>query len=245
MISNLQTAMPTRAYGDSTSAIVERFVPMVRKLAWHLHGFAKAGVEPEDLVQAGLVALTECAQRHEGNGTDGFAAYAKIRVRGAMIDQLRRFAPLSRGAIQRRREMRDAEARLRGRLGRDPTSGELGDAMGMAPAELSAARAASAPLQFEAIDDAYNDSDMAFSDPTADAFASLVTIENRQALTDAIGALPKRLQLVIQLYFVEELNLSEIARVLGLSVPRIHQLKDQALQKVRGELISRGIEASH
>jgi RNA polymerase sigma factor FliA len=244
MISNLQTAAPARAYRDSTAALVERFVPMVRKLAWHMHGFSRAGVEPEDLVQAGLVALTECAQRHGGNDADGFAAYAKIRVRGAMIDQLRRFAPLSRGATQRRREFRNAEDRLRSSLGREPTQRELANAMGMEPAEFSASRAASAPLQFDPLDEAYNDSDLAFSDPSADAFSTLVTEENREALVCAIAALPQRLQLVIQLYFVEELNLSEIARILDLSVPRIHQLKDQALQKVKDELIRRGIDGA-
>ena len=244
MISNLQTAAPAHAYRDSTAVIVERFAPMVRKLAWHLHGFAKAGVEPEDLVQAGLAALTECAQRHNGNGTDGFAAYAKIRVRGAMIDQLRRFAPLSRGASQRRREFRDAEDRLRGRLGRDPTNSELAEAMGMNPGELASSRAANAPLQFEAIDEAYDDTDIAFRDSAPDAFENLVSIENRAALVEVLADLPQRLQLVIQLYFVEELNLSEIARILDLSVPRIHQLKDQALQKVKQELLRRGIEGS-
>jgi len=244
MISNLQSAPPARAYGDSTAAIVQRFVPMVRKLAWHLHGFAKAGVEPEDLVQAGLVALTECAQRHRGNDTDGFAAYAKIRVKGAMIDQLRRFAPLSRGASQRRREMREAENHLWSRLGREPSGPELAQAMGIEPAELAAMRAASAPLQFESIDESYSDSDMAFSDDSADAFATLVSQENRDALVASIAGLPERLQLVIQLYFVDELNLSEIAGVLGLSIPRIHQLKDQALKKVREELLRRGIETA-
>lgn len=244
MISNLQTAAPARAYGDSTAVLVERFAPMVRKLAWHMHGFSRAGVEPEDLVQAGLVALTECAQRHGGNDADGFAAYAKIRVRGAMIDQLRRFAPLTRGATQRRREFQNAEHRLRGQLGRNPTSPEVAEAMGMSASELAASRAASAPLQFDPLDEAYNDSDMAFSDPSADAFSHLVTEENREALVSAIAGLPQRLQLVIQLYFVEELNLSEIARILDLSVPRIHQLKDQALQKVREELLRMGIEGS-
>jgi RNA polymerase sigma factor for flagellar operon FliA len=244
MISNLQTAAPARAYRDSTAMLVERFVPMVRKLAWHMHGFSRAGVEPDDLVQAGLVALTECAQRHGGNDADGFAAYAKIRVRGAMIDQLRRFAPISRGATQKRREFNNAESRLRGRLGRDPSSLELAEAMGMEPGELATARAASAPLQFDPLEDAYSDTDMAFNDPSADAFAHLVSEENRAALVDAIAGLPQRLQLVIQLYFVEELNLSEIARILGLSVPRIHQLKDQALQKVKEQLLRMGIEGS-
>ncbi|MDD3800248.1 MAG: sigma-70 family RNA polymerase sigma factor [Novosphingobium sp.] len=244
MISNHQSFATARAYNDPTAAVVERFVPMVRKLAWHLHGSAGSDIEPEDLVQAGLVALTECAQRHSGPDADGFAAYAKIRVKGAMIDQLRRSAPLSRGAIQRRREIREAENRLWGRLGREPSTAELAAAMDLAPRELNAMRTASEPLHFDSIDEAYSDTDMAFRDQSADAFTVMVSSENREALIAAISGLPKRLQLVIQLYFVEELNLSEIAGVLGVTVPRVHQLKDQALQKIRSELLRYGVESS-
>lgn len=236
MTRNQRALATARAYSDSTADIVRRFAPMVRKLAWHLHGSAQAGIDPEDLVQAGLVALTECAQRHSGNDSDGFAAYAKIRVKGAMIDQLRRFAPLSRGAAQRRRELRGIEDGLWGRLGRVPTEAEVAEAMGIEPADLAALRSTSMPLQFAPMDEAYSDGDMAFSDPAPDALERLISDENRESLVAAVAALPDRLQLVIQLYYVDELNLAEIARILDLSVPRIHQLKDQALQKVRERL---------
>lgn len=228
---------PARAYGQAVPELVERFLPMVRKLAWHLHGSNAPGIEPEDLMQTGLVALTECAQRHQGPTVDGFAAYAKIRVKGAMIDQLRRAAPLSRRAIRRRREMADAEQSLRAQLGREPEGAEIAEAMGLDPAEYESMRAASEPLNFEPIDEAYSDSDMAFRDKADDPFAILASNENRDALVAAISALPERLQLVIQLYFVEELNLSEISQVLGVTVPRVHQLKDQALGKIRTQMM--------
>lgn len=228
-----QRAATARAYRDSIAEIVERFMPMVRKLAWHLQGSAMPGIDPEDLVQAGLVALTECAQRHAGSDMEGFAAYAKIRVKGAMVDQLRRFAPISRGAAQRRRELQDIERRLRGQLGRDPSDFELAAAMDITSAELDAIRTACAPLKFEPVDGAYADTDAAFWDQSPSAIDGLILFEDRKRLAAAIAELPERLQLVIQLYFVEELNLAEIASVLGLSVPRIYQLKDQALRKVR------------
>ena len=86
------------AYRGQTADRIRRFLPLVRRLAWHVHGSGRGGIELEDLMQAGLVALTECAQRHAGPGEDGFAAYAKMRVRGAMVDLIRRTVPLSRGA---------------------------------------------------------------------------------------------------------------------------------------------------
>ena len=104
-------------------------------------------------------------------------------------------------------------------------------------------RTASEPLHFDSIDETYSDADIAFRDQSEDAFAMLVSHENREALIGAIAGLPERLQLVIQLYFVEEFNLSEIAGILGVTVPRVHQLKDQALQKIRTELVSAGMDA--
>ena len=98
-------------YAVQMDARGERFVPMVRRIAWHVHGGGRPGIELEDLMQAGMVALTEAAQRHAGPGEDGFAAYAKLRVRGAMVDLIRRHLPGTRGGAERRRQLRDARRR--------------------------------------------------------------------------------------------------------------------------------------
>jgi RNA polymerase sigma factor for flagellar operon FliA len=225
-----------RAYQGEAADRVRRFLPMVRRLAWHVHGSGREGFELEDLMQAGLVALTECAQNHTGDGEDGFAAYAKMRVRGAMIDMIRRTVPLSRGATERRKAIREQERILRGRLGRDPTPAELAQAMGITADDLAQLRTTSEPLRFEALDDAYSDSSMAFADDAPDSLALLEDQEMRESLIGAIASLPERLQVITQLYFVEELNLSEIAQVLDVSIPRVHQLKAQALEKLRAAI---------
>ncbi len=224
------------AYRGDVADRVRRFLPMVKRQAWHIHGSGRPGIELEDLVQAGLVALTECAQKHSGPGEDGFAAYAKLRVRGAMVDLIRRSVPLSRGATERRRQLREQEETLRGRLGRDPTGAELAAAMGIPETELAGLRANSEPLRFESIDDTYSDSNLAFADDTPDAHELLADEELREHLVEAIASLPERLQLVVQLYFVEEMNLAEIAAVLDVSIPRVHQLKAQALAKLKDAL---------
>lgn len=227
----------TRAYAQNEAADrIRRFLPMVKRLAWHVHGSGRAGIEVEDLVQAGLVALTECSQRHDGPTEDGFAAYAKLRVRGAMVDLVRRSTPLSRSATERRRLLREKITSLTNDLGRPPNDAEIATAMGLTERELADQKAADEPLRFEAIDDAYSDSNAAFADDRPDAFAMLADSEMRSAVASAIGDLPERLQMIIQLYFVEELNLAEIAEVLGVSIPRVHQLKAQALDKLRGVL---------
>jgi len=113
---------------------------------------------------------------------------------------------------------------------------ELSGALGITLGELEALRNSSEPLRFEAIDDAYSDSNMAFADDAPDSLALLADEELRQSVAGAIAELPERLQMVIQLYFVEELNLAEIAEVLSVSIPRVHQLKAQAIEKLRHAL---------
>jgi RNA polymerase sigma factor FliA len=233
---NHRSFAAARAYQGGTADRIRRFLPMVRRLAWHVHGSGRPGMEIDDLVQAGLVALTECAQRHTGPTEDGFAAYAKLRVRGAMVDLVRRSTPLSRAASDKRKLLREQTAALASKLGREPNDTELAAVMGMSATELADLRTASEPLRFETIDDAYSDSDMAFADSRPNSFALLADQETREHVTDAIASLPERLQMVVQLYFVEELNLAEIAEALQVSVPRVHQLKAQALEKLRAAL---------
>jgi len=226
----------TGAYRGPVGDRVRRFLPMVKRLAWHVHGSGRPGIELEDLIQAGLVALTECAQRHAGPCEDGFAAYAKMRVRGAMVDLIRRAVPLSRGVSERRRTLREKETELRGELGREPSHAEIAAALGIDERELAALQGASEPVRIESIDETYSDSDMAYADDQPDSLALLEDAELREAVAAAVGMLPGRLQMVVQLYFIEELNLSEIAEVLSVSIPRVHQLKAQALGHLRGAL---------
>jgi RNA polymerase sigma factor for flagellar operon FliA len=150
-----------------------------------------------------------------------------------MVDLIRRHVPLSRGATERRRTLRDKESQLRTELGREALPHELAAALGMGENELEAMRSASEAVRFEPIDQAYADDDMAFADQSPDASALLENAELREAVAAAIATLPDRLQLITQLYFVEELNLAEIAQVLEVSIPRVHQLKAQALDKLR------------
>lgn len=222
-----------RAYRGEVGERVQRFLPMVKKLAWHLSGSATGALDIDDLMQAGLVALTECAQRHKGPGEDGFAAYAKIRVRGAMVDLLRSASADPRGMRERRRQLETAEEALRAASGRDPTLAEVAVSLGRSEEEVRQMRQDLVPVRVTSIDECYSDSDLAFANREADAEHQLLQMEDRSLLAEAIAALPERLAMVIQLYFVEELNLKEIALALDVSVPRVHQLKAAALDKLR------------
>lgn len=221
-----------RAYASGVDDRVAQFLPMVRKLAWYYEGSCNGSIDIDDLLQAGLIALTECAQRHDRPSDDGFAAYAKMRVRGAMIDLLRAQSHHTRGALQMRRKLEQATDGLRGELGREPSASELARGMHVSLAELHDIRR-QLYTSMSSIEDCYSDSDPAFRSEDPDAEAKLLQVEDRAGLAQAIAALPERLQLVVKLHFVEELNLTEIAAVLEVSVPRVHQLKSAALEKLR------------
>lgn len=217
--------------GNIVEDRVRRFVPMVRKAAWHIYGAGRDGLEIEDLMQAGYIALTEAARNHDGPGEDGFAAYAKIRVRGAMFDCVRRTMPESRGTIRRRRQLEEAQGKLRQELGRAPRPEELAARLGIGVGELG--NWWGEEVQLTPLEDSYDDRSSHFASDLPDPFAVLCEMQDNARLGQAMEVLPDRLKLVLQLYFVEELNLTEIAEVLEVSVPRVHQLKTQALVKLR------------
>ena len=210
---------------------VRRFMPLVRRTAWHVHGIGSSRIEIDDLIQTGLIALTECARRHGPAPDDGFAAYAKLRVRGAMVDLVRRAAPDSRGALRRRQRYDAAVARHTALTGCAPTAAELCADLGCSEADLRSVERGQ--TSFVALDDYASDSDPALADDAPDAFEQLAALDDHVRLAEAVAELPQRLQLVLQLFFTEELNLTEIAAVLDVSVPRVHQLRAQALEKLR------------
>jgi RNA polymerase sigma factor for flagellar operon FliA len=153
-----------------------------------------------------------------------------------MVDLLRSSSPEPRGARARRQQMETEEAKLASRLGRAPSSTELAESLGLTTAEFHRNRYELAGVQIGSIEECYADTDGAFGSNEPDAETILLQREDGERLTQAISSLSERHQLVIQLYFVEELNLAEIAAVLGVSVPRIHQLKAAALEKVQSHL---------
>ena len=226
-----------RAYASEINERIEKFLPMVHRLAWFYEGSCGGSLDVDDLLQAGMIALTECAQRHDRPGEDGFAAYAKMRVRGAMVDLLRGQSHRPRSAAAWARKRDHTEQTLRAELGRMPSAAEMAQAMEI-PLDRYEAMRFAASTSSASIEECYSDTDVAFSDERPDPETNLLASEDSSVLAQAIGALPERLQLVLKLYFIEELNLNEIAAVLGVSVPRVHQLKADALKKARLAMVS-------
>ena len=220
---------------SDADALVRQHLPLVRKLAWHVHGSMSTLVDIEDLVQVGLVALVEAAAQAPEQGAQ-FRAYLVTRLRGAMIDELRRQATTTRGAMRRRRQYQAAIATLTQQTGQAPGEAMIAAHLGVTLDRLRTDYLTADALKFESMDDIYTDDLPWFADDTPGAFDQLAEGQQRDALIAAIGALPEREAMVIQLYYVEELNLEEIGEVLGVGAARVCQIKSAAHAKLRKAL---------
>ena len=216
-------------------ALVRSHMPLVRRIAWHVHARVASTVDVEDLAQIGMIALVEAANGFEDRG-HAFATYATLRIRGAMIDHLRRHATICRAAIQRRRELARVRARLESRLGRAAAEAEMAEEMGLSAADYRAMVDDSQAVQQESIEEVYSDHSMWFADIEERADDAIDRERLQGAIAEAIGTLPEREAMVLQLYFVEEMNLEEIGRTLGVGAARICQIKKAALDRVRAML---------
>jgi len=230
---NLGLYSPAALARTDPDRLIANHIGLVRKIAWHVHARVSTALDIEELVQVGLVALIEAARTFEDRGHAAFSTYATMRVRGAMIDALRKQATMCRSALRRRRELAAARQELEGRLGRTASDSELAAHMGLSVTELRDAINSTQGIRYESIDEVYSDHSIWFADDSADAFERLQSSELRADLTAAIAQLPEREAMVLQLYFVEELNLEEIGRILGVGAARVCQIKKVALARVR------------
>jgi RNA polymerase sigma factor FliA len=221
-----------KAGAQKPEQLARQYMPIVRKIAWHVHGRVSSAIEIEDLLQIGMVALVEAANSYEDRGF-GFATYAQMRVRGAMIDHLRRHATLCRSGMAKRKQIMAVRARLEQKLGRAPGEAEMSAEMGLAPSEYREMADAAEMVQQQSIDEVYSDQSMWFVDVEDRADDVLERESLKAAVAACIGKLPEREALVLQLYFVEELNLDEIGATLDIGAARVCQIKKAALDKLR------------
>jgi RNA polymerase sigma factor for flagellar operon FliA len=228
-----------RAVQRSASVeVVERHADLVRRIAHHLAARLPASVEVDDLVQAGMLGLIEAARNFESDQGASFETYASIRIRGAMIDEIRKGDWTPRSVHRRTREAAEATRRIEQSTGRAATGGEVAQALGLAPEEYARLLEDAVSGQVLSLDSHVEDHGEVHV-PAGAAYSperGLQAAEFRQALAEAIGQLPEREQLVLSLYYEQELNLREIGAVLGVSESRVCQIHGQAVLRLRGRL---------
>lgn len=224
-----------RRTGTTPDQLAQQYMPLVRKIAWHVHGRVSSAIEVEDLLQIGMVALVEAANSFEDRG-HGFATYAQMRVRGAMIDHLRRHATLCRSAMARRKTIMEARRTLEQKLGRAPNEPEIAAHLGLDAAGWRELADGTDMAQHQSMDEVYSDQSMWFADVSERADDILERESLKKVIATCIADLPQREAMVLQLYFVEEMNLEEIGQTLDIGAARVCQIKKAALDKLRARL---------
>ena len=229
----------TRLYQEvqnNSEALVLAHLGMVKRVALHLKVRLPPFMELDELIQVGMIGLLEASRAYDpGKGIE-FENFAHSRVRGAILDEVRRLSFLPRSAVAINKSHSEATHELAADLGRTPTQAELAEHMGkdieLFHKERSQARRFETYSMEVVSDEVMN----VAADSTHQPEAIVEHEQFMEALTDAIAELPEREQLLMNLYYVEELNLKEIGEVLGVTESRVSQLLTAVVKKLRGTL---------
>jgi len=228
------SAYSQRPSARETEALVMRHAELVKRIAYHLAGRLPASVEVDDLIQAGMLGLLEAAANYaEGRGAS-FETYAGIRIRGAMLDGLRKLDWAPRSVHRKARAVAKAIREIESEIGREARDVEVAQRMGMELTEYHRIVEDSAGCQISSL--TTEEGEMTLTDSTADPFRDVVDEDFRAALAEAISNLPERERLVMSLYYDDELNLKEIGATLRVSESRICQIHGQALVRLQARL---------
>ena len=228
--------MDIKTYSETPkniNALIENNMGLVRKIAWHMHGRVKSAVEIEDLIQIGMYGLVTAAQNYVVKEGVSFASYAGIRIRGEIVDHLRRNSNLCRTTIQMQQKYNTSFEKLSRQLQREPKNSEIAKDMGLETSELDNWEQAFAANTHQSLDSVYDEFSIWFASKDQSPEDELSDTELRENLVEALKTLPEREAMLIQLYYVEELNVYEIAEVLEITTGRVSQIKKSAISRLR------------
>jgi len=227
-------AEPARAPAEAADIVDEQqhllaYAPLVKRIVQQLASQAAGAMDRDDMQQIGLVGLLDALRRY-GAPDAKFGAYAMMRVRGSILDELRRQDWRPRSVRQQSHRVRDGVRDLTRSLGREPTRAEVIEALGLSAGDYDEYQLAQNAEQLGSFDELLQQEGFPSADRRESTEAQFVT---QRSIEQALLALDERAQRVIQLYYQFELNLAEIAAVLGLTEARVCQINKAALKKMR------------
>jgi len=223
--------------------LIKQYQPLVRRLAHHMMVKLPANVQVDDLIQVGLIGLSEALTRYEAAQGVQFETFATQRIRGAMLDELRGNDWMSRGSRKSQKEIEQALRRLEHKLGRTPLESEIATDLGLSLTDYQTLLGKVRGTQLVYLEDMARDSedddsylDRHVGDSDADPMNMLRDQRLRQALVAAIKNLPEREQFIMSMYYEKDMNLKEIAAVLDVTESRVCQLHSQSIARLRAKM---------
>ena len=219
--------------------LVQRHAEMVKRIAYHMVARLPPNVDVDDLIQAGMIGLLEAARGYDSTQGASFETYASIRIRGSMIDEIRKGDWAPRSVHRKLREVAETIRSIEQGTGREASPADVARKMGITVDEYYDIVTDAARCHMFSIDGRDSDDDLEHEhrDPSEGPIDLLQQDEFRDALAVAITGLPAREQLVMSMYYRDELNLREIGSVLGVSESRVCQIHGQALVRLRARLV--------
>jgi len=241
---NAKKAYKEQEHEGNRDEIITNYLPLIKKLAGKLSIALPPSLDEEDLVGSGIIGLIEAWDRFESSRGVQFSTYATWRIKGAMIDEIRKSSPASRSFFSQYRQVQDAEEKLRQSLNRDPDRAEIASVLGWSPSTVEQVWANYNLMTVVSLEKIILSADGEESlrlegvipSPEQTPEEMFTDKEQIALLASALDKLPERERLMLSLFYFEELTKKEIAGLMKVSAARISQLHARAIERLRGTL---------
>ena len=230
-MNNYQTII-----SPSVEDLIKSNYVLVKKIAWHLHGRVQSIIDIEDLIQIGMIGLISAAQNYTPVKDASFSSYASLRIRGEIVDHLRKNSSLCRSTIKMKKTAENAIENLNKKLGREPDTVEIAKEINIEHNKYLEWEAAFQASTIKNIDDIYDEFSYWFASKEDSPEQNINNKELKETLKKSLSFLNEKQATLIQLYYVEELNIYEIAKILEISTGRVSQIKSSALKLIRSKI---------
>ncbi|MCS5711406.1 RNA polymerase sigma factor FliA [Candidatus Berkiella aquae] len=226
---------------ESDEDFIKEYAPLVKRIAHHLLARLPAIIQADDLIQAGMIGLIEAARNFDEKKGATFVTYAGIRIRGAMLDEIRKGDWAPRSVHKNSRRVAQAMREVENKTGRDARDTDVAQTLGVSLEEYHQIVQDSNSSKIFAFEDlGVNEEaiDCPTNNPISGPLEGLQRDDFKYKLSKEIEKLPEREKLVLALYYDEELNLREVGEVLGVSESRISQIHSQAMLRLKSRLVN-------
>lgn len=225
---------------ESQDELVSDNISLVKRIAYHLIARLPSNIDLNDLMQTGMIGLLEAANNFDSSRGASFDTYAGIRIRGAMLDEVRKHDWTPRSVHQKHRQVAETVREIEVETGRAAEGHEIAERLGISLKEYHDILRDTSGCRLFSLDETLDDPGYGRVLPASDLDTPDQALDygQRQAqIAEAIRKLPEREQMVMSLYYERELNLKEIGEVLGVSESRVCQIHGQALIRVRAAFL--------